>query len=54
MDDLGSYDTAKNAVAILRRKLSNAFGLDDDPFHELNVAQGWRAKFFAGSEIAGD
>jgi hypothetical protein len=48
----GTYKTAKNGVSIVRKLLKAAFGLDEDPFHEFTVAEGWRAKFFASSQIS--
>jgi hypothetical protein len=47
----GTYKTAKNGVSVVRRLLKKAFGLEDDPFHKFNVAEGWRTKFFASTQI---
>jgi hypothetical protein len=49
---LGSYKAAKNAVYVLRVALKESFGLADDPFHRFHAVNGWKAKFFASSEIA--
>ncbi len=43
---------AKQRVSVLQGKLRAAFGLDDSPFHKFRVVDGWRAKFFARSDIA--
>jgi hypothetical protein len=47
----GTINNAKQRVFVLRRKLKEAFGLADDPFHKFRVADGWKARFFASSEI---
>ena len=47
--DFGSARAVSQAVSVLRRKLQDAFGLTGDPFHEWD--RGWRARFFASSEI---
>jgi hypothetical protein len=49
--DLGTFATARNAVYVLRKALKESFGLEDDPFHKFRAVDGWRAKFFASSEI---
>jgi hypothetical protein len=48
----GTFDAAKNTIAILRKALRETFGIEDDPFHEFTFAFGWKAKFHASSEIA--
>ena len=50
----GTINTAKQRVFVLRGKLKAAFGLADEPFHKFRVVDGWRATFFASSEVAGD
>ena len=49
--DFGEFHAVSQAVSVLRRRLRDAFGLDDDPFHGFD--NGWRARFFASSEIGG-
>jgi hypothetical protein len=47
----GNMTNAKQRVSVLQAKLRAAFGLDDNPFHKFRVVDGWRAKFFARSDI---
>ncbi len=47
--DFGDFGAVKQAVSVLRNKLKEAFGLDEDPFHPWNGR--WRVRFFASSEI---
>jgi CheY-like chemotaxis protein len=47
----GGMVNAKQRVSVLQAKLREAFGLEDNPFHKFRVMDGWRAKFFATSEI---
>jgi hypothetical protein len=46
--EFGSFGTAKTEVTRLRKRLSAAFGVDENPFHPFSYAQGWRARFQAG------
>ena len=46
----GDINNARQRVFQLRKALKEAFGLDEDPFHEFGVVHGWRARFFASSE----
>jgi hypothetical protein len=48
----GSMTNAKQRVSVLQAKMRAAFGLEDNPFHKFRVVDGWRAKFFASSEVA--
>jgi DNA-binding response OmpR family regulator len=48
----GSYDTAKNAVSVVQKLLKEAFSLEENPIERHSVANAWRARFFASSEIA--
>jgi CheY-like chemotaxis protein len=50
----GTFHNARQRIYILRKKLKAAFGIDDDPFHAFRATDGWRARFRASSEIAGD
>jgi hypothetical protein len=47
--DFGGFGAVRQAVSVLRGKLREAFGLEGDPFCEWK--NGWRAKFFASSEV---
>jgi hypothetical protein len=47
----GSMTNAKQRVSVLQAKLRAAFGLDDNPFHKFRAVDGWRARFFASSEV---
>jgi hypothetical protein len=47
--DFGSFHAVSQATSVLRGKLKEAFGLEEDPFHAF--ANGWRAKFFASAEV---
>jgi hypothetical protein len=47
--DFGEFGAVKQAVSVLRNKLKEAFGLDEDPFHPWNGR--WQVRFFASSEI---
>ncbi len=49
----GSKENAKQRVSVLQRRLREAFGLADNPFKKFTVVEGWRARFFARSDIAG-
>ena len=49
---LGGFGAARQAVSVLRMKLKEAFGLEEDPFYEWNG--GWKVRFFASSEIGSD
>jgi hypothetical protein len=40
----------RQAVHVLRGRLKEAFGLEEDPFHDWE--NGWRTRFCASSEIA--
>jgi hypothetical protein len=40
----------RQEVHVLRRSLKEAFGLEEDPFHDWE--NGWRTRFLASSEIA--
>jgi hypothetical protein len=50
--NFGAFGTVSTAMSRLRKKLCDAFGLDEDPFEEHHVVKGWRPKFMASSEIA--
>jgi hypothetical protein len=46
--------TVSTSMTRLRAKLCAAFGLDEDPFFEHHAVKGWKAKFFASSEIGAE
>ena len=49
-DRFAGRGAMRQAVHILRGKLKEAFGLDEDPFYDWD--KGWRTRFLASSEIA--
>lgn len=50
----GPMGTVSTSMTRLRAKLCAAFGLDEDPFFEHHAVKGWKAKFFASSEIGAE
>jgi hypothetical protein len=50
--DFGEFRAVSQAMSVLRGKLKRAFGLEEDPFGEY--ANGWKARFFASSEVSED
>jgi hypothetical protein len=49
--DFGSFRAVSQAMSVLGKKLCDAFALEESPFSRGSVARGWRAKFFASSEV---
>ena len=50
----GEFKAVKVAVSRLQKRLRESFGLAENPFHDWHNVSGWRAKFFASSEIEED
>jgi DNA-binding NarL/FixJ family response regulator len=50
----GSANNARQRLFVLSRNLKAATGLADEPFRRAREVGGWRANFFASSDIAGD
>jgi hypothetical protein len=49
-DRFAGRGAVRQAVHVLRGRLKEAFGLEEDPFHDWD--KGWRTRFLASSEIA--
>ncbi len=45
----GNAQATKTTLSRLRRKLRDAFGIDEDPFFEFQRGVGWRARFHVSS-----
>jgi len=49
-----TFDNAKVLLSRLQTALRASVGLEDNAFHRFRVVDGWRARFFASSDMASD